>query len=1253
MCEGRSSSFHERERCMKRTNLCSMRIEVIRNALLERQTWFMVWFRMIGILKSTEKNAWSLQMAAADYSKTDHSKFVFSEADYLDLSIKSIHGGNCLVHGGTLELFENLCKYLVEELAKTKNFLESRSKELSKLHDVCDRRRVALLQLYLVIKQAEDLLQKCCESQESAWPERALTLLGIREEILDILLHLWWWEAILDYVWIISTTSASYSQMREVEVEHLKREVELEHVKLANQAFETMLAHLSSRGSKLQEAADKDREHLLNKLLELQTACTGRSEESHADLLSLQVLSLLKEDEDVSRNNPKLNEYTCKAAIGLGCFGQVLQVMWCGYDCAVKIIDNPDDRCESDNLGRFHHPHIVQFYRHWKTGPSSNPDLPPRSHMLMERMPSDLAEHIRRLKERKVSFCGNIEDFTDNSERTPVLPFSITVTIDIMLQVAKAMWQMHSQGVVHRDLKPGNVLVRQVRVPELASLGFLEVKLGDFGLSRENMVSSHPNVLTENVGSSLYRAPELSFKEYVRGGKNYPFKGDVWSFGIMFAEILSGKIPYGEFMRLGDLKDKLMNGARPWIPEHCPDYLKFCIQSCWDYDPKKRATFSDIWGMLRVAKLRSLGILQQNYDLFAFEDHKGDTRILTTNPTNGTALPELPETSLVPQVVSRAVAMADYSQVDYYREALSSIMLVQNLVNGQQVQINSHQCQYLSAQFADTKNLLKAKAVRLRSISNCDDIRRKALLKMCFTMKRAEKLVRNCCCELETWLESAVTLAHIMDDIVDILLDLRWWTSMVDIAVASVTCLSSDQQVELGLLRDAEAQLERLFKELHLPNNVLEGAAIEDKEQLLRRVRDLQNSYAGTNLDDQQNLEYLVAGHVRSRLEDTENATMIDLDLNAYEEGKFLGIGGFGTVMNVKWLGRRCALKTLNHVSKKEAAFLKVCQHPHVVQFLRYWEAPFGSKSHRVSQADECMQSQILTELLPTDLFKHLKLVAELKETSQESKSMFGSWWRPQSTSESPITDDVVIDVMLQIAKAMCHLPNKDVAHMNLNPHTVLVRAVSMDEIPELNSRGHLHVKLAGFSVAMRSSDELPFNVGSKVYGAPEVFIKEGFSKETSPSKADVWSFGITFSEILNGRPPFQLSKDLMLGELQGKIRKGLRPTLPENCPDYLKWCIANCWDQRPEDRPNFTDLLKILRLAQVRSLGIVSDNYDLFTYRTRDGMRTLPPSKKTPASVRALGLNPLEGSENTSSFSLDHPGSSSLESKNKQLVNF
>lgn len=39
---------------MKRTNLCSMRTEVIRNALLERQTWFMVWFRMIGILKSTE-----------------------------------------------------------------------------------------------------------------------------------------------------------------------------------------------------------------------------------------------------------------------------------------------------------------------------------------------------------------------------------------------------------------------------------------------------------------------------------------------------------------------------------------------------------------------------------------------------------------------------------------------------------------------------------------------------------------------------------------------------------------------------------------------------------------------------------------------------------------------------------------------------------------------------------------------------------------------------------------------------------------------------------------------------------------------------------------------------------------------------------------------------------------------------------------------------------------------------------------------
>lgn len=91
------------------------------------------------------------------------------------------------------------------------------------------------------------------------------------------------------------------------------------------------------------------------------------------------------------------------------------------------------------------------------------------------------------------------------------------------------------------------------------------------------MVFLYLNVLIENVGSFLYCVLELLFKEYVWGGKNYFFKGDVWSFGIMFVEILSGKILYGEFMWLGDLKDKLMNGVWLWILEYCLDYLKFCI----------------------------------------------------------------------------------------------------------------------------------------------------------------------------------------------------------------------------------------------------------------------------------------------------------------------------------------------------------------------------------------------------------------------------------------------------------------------------------------------------------------------------------------------------------------------------------------------------------------------------------------------------------------------------------------------------
>ena len=570
------------------------------------------------------------------------------------------------------------------------------------------------------------------------------------------------------------------------------------------------------------------------------------------------------------------------------------------------------------------------------------------------------------------------------------------------------------------------------------------------------------------------------------------------------------------------------------------------------------------------------------------------------------------------------MAMADYSYVDYLGQSISSIDLVQKLSNDEKVQLNPRQCTYLSDKLADTGCFLRAKCDSLISVRDSADIRQKALFQLHFAVKRAEELVRNCCCETDSWLESAVTLSHIKEDIKDILLDLQWWTSMIDIAIASVMRMSSGQKIILELLNCAEEDYGKLLDSLHTTSSDLEKAASRDEDLLLQKVRDVETSYAGIERTPEENHDYLLAVHVRSRLENSELETM--KELNEYEDARLIGMGGFGAVLNVRWMGRRCALKILRTECKREATSLSGLQHPHIVKLFRYWESPnvMSGTPYGTSQDTSCsntstlayvrVQSHILMEVLPMDLAQLLQKLRYKVNVTVKSKR------EPAHTRGAPLPEDVALDVMLQLSKAMWHLNSKDIAHRDLKPGNVLVNPVGNNETPELNSLGYLRVKLADFGLAKTKALTSALNtqpaVGTKMYSAPEVFNKDIISYQKYPRKADVWSFGVIFCEILSGMPPFPGLEDgtLALSELPGRIKNGLRPRLPENCPDYLKFIIESCWKLLPQDRPNFSDLWKLVRLAQVRSLGLIQENDDLFIYSTRNSVRSLHPLAKTRA---------------------------------------
>lgn len=65
---------------------------------------------------------------------------------------------------------------------------------------------------------------------------------------------------------------------------------------------------------------------------------------------------------------------------------------------------------------------------------------------------------------------------------------------------------------------------------------------------------------------------------------------------------------------------------------------------------------------------------------------------------------------------------------------------------------------------------------------------------------------------------------------------------------------------------------------------------------------------------------------------------------------------------------------------------------------------------------------------------------------------------------------------------------------------------------------------------------------------------------------------------------------------LLGEILEGLRPTLPVHCSGYLAFCIRECWELEPENRPKFSSICRLLRRAKCLSLGLASlDDITLF----------------------------------------------------------
>ncbi len=193
------------------------------------------------------------------------------------------------------------------------------------------------------------------------------------------------------------------------------------------------------------------------------------------------------------------------------------------------------------------------------------------------------------------------ETLADRLDRGP-LP--VDEALDLAAQIAAGVEEAHEVGVVHRDLKPGNVIV----TPEGRA------KVLDFGLARMSDAASSSSVQTQSptlttpaihsptmpgviMGTAAYMSPEQA------RGRSVDKRTDIWSFGVMLYEMLAGANPFvGETVSdsIGAVLHKRIDLDR--LPPTTPPGVRRVLTRCVERDKSLR--YRDI-GDVRVELLRA------------------------------------------------------------------------------------------------------------------------------------------------------------------------------------------------------------------------------------------------------------------------------------------------------------------------------------------------------------------------------------------------------------------------------------------------------------------------------------------------------------------------------------------------------------------------------------------------------------------------------------------------------------------------
>lgn len=178
---------------------------------------------------------------------------------------------------------------------------------------------------------------------------------------------------------------------------------------------------------------------------------------------------------------------------------------------------------------------------------------------------------------------NNLQTLLHTRELQP----SSAVLVAIFLQIVGAMAYVASQGIVHGDLRCGNILVFQMN-PSKPTENL--VKLANFSLAHRNDASFVD-------GRQLLTPVRYCALEILRsvGRSNYSELSDVYSMGVLMWEACSqGKLPYETSTTNPQLRRRKLNGEKLPRPTNCNDQMWSIMEECWLNEPTIRYNFEEM-----------------------------------------------------------------------------------------------------------------------------------------------------------------------------------------------------------------------------------------------------------------------------------------------------------------------------------------------------------------------------------------------------------------------------------------------------------------------------------------------------------------------------------------------------------------------------------------------------------------------------------------------------------------------------------